>query len=65
MKKCATCNYFKRGFWGPPLQDKKEPQKGGHCELLKAILGMTNNLWSIKELHVQESFGCVLHKDKK
>ena len=61
--KCETCAHFYRDTFHATVGGGE--QQGGQCFLLAEILGITNsNLWATKSIHVQETFGCVLHRDK-
>lgn len=66
MMKCKTCSYFKRNHLHKSLtkSGEKEPLLSGYCKMLKDILLITNSiLWREDNLYVQESFGCVLHRE--
>jgi len=66
MKKCKTCEHFQRDKWHKSIDPKEEEQLGGHCEILLKMLQMTNSkLCWLERLHIQESFGCVFHKEGK
>ena len=61
--KCGTCAHFYRDTFHATVGGGE--QQGGQCFLLAEILGITNsNLWATKSIHVQDTFGCVLHREK-
>ena len=62
---CKHCIHFQRGKWDKSIDSDESEQLGGHCKVLLEVLSITNsNLWSMEKLHVQESFGCSLFKEK-
>ena len=62
MSKCNDCKHFVRQPWFPDM----EPQHGGTCELLLAVLKMNNSsLVFVERLYVNEAFGCVLCQEKE
>lgn len=67
MIRCKKCVFFKREEWHPAINKGKvgEKQLGGHCKVLFEALLMTNSkLCWMDQLHVQETFGCSLGKEK-
>jgi hypothetical protein len=62
--RCGSCKFFKRWEWHEAYGGGK--QGGGSCQHLLSVLQLTNaKMWAIADLHVQESFGCSLHREAK
>jgi hypothetical protein len=64
MNTCAACTHFRRGKWHESLGSG--PQHSGTCRLLCAVLKIENpNMLLEDEITLQDTFGCVMHKDKQ
>jgi len=59
-KMCKTCKHFKRVEW----PGKKGIMFGGHCETLQEIFTLDNIFLTRNKLYVQDTFGCVMHREK-
>jgi len=61
---CKTCIYFERQKLHKDIDPLEEDQRGGYCPIIQNVLSMDNSfLWNNK-LYIQDTFGCILHKDK-
>jgi len=63
---CKTCKHFERGVWAKEVNGNEEPQCGGNCDLLLAVLKLDGNIhYSKNQIYIQDTFGCIFHSDKE